>query len=347
MSAVDTRKSSPARPGRTQRGVSLSAANGQNPRVDAELACQIAAAYVAGGTQREISEQFGIYPRKVRQALLQEGVSARTPGTRLEDSTETATWVQRHSSGESVASIARTSGHGQYVVSRRLRQAGVELSRGPRAHQLRWDSEAVQAVIGRYEAGERLADIAKAEGVSANRLRFVLAKAGTPVGNFQEAHQQARRAMREASQPPAPPRPVVRRAVPRPDLDALRAEVARCALDLGLSPGDRLTMSMYRVWAKAHRAPTVTTLHRHLGSWGEAVGSVGLVPGPQPRTTYARLSRDDALAAVAEYVRSCREANEPPTIGGYGRWARGRGLPSESGLLLHWRWTELLDAIAS
>ncbi len=90
--------------------------------VHLELARNIADAYAAGGTQREVAEQFGTYPRKVREALRIHGVEARVAGTRLEDPNETAAWAELYQQGWTLQRIADEHQTGVNGVARRLRK---------------------------------------------------------------------------------------------------------------------------------------------------------------------------------------------------------------------------------
>lgn len=85
--------------------------------------------------------------------------------------------VQRYEAGESYASIARSLGVSRAAVAKAVkRNGGVARGRGP--YSFPWMKERAKIVRERYEAGERLADIAADLGVSFSTVNSDLVASG-------------------------------------------------------------------------------------------------------------------------------------------------------------------------
>lgn len=84
-----------------------------------------------------------------------------------------------------------------------------------------------------------------------------------------------------------------------------------------------------QAWHDEGLSPTVPRiLTRFNGSWNGAIEAAGMTPHKR-RVVYQQFSDEDVLRAIAEFLY-LPGASDRGGLHSYGKWAKGRGLPSAS-----------------
>jgi len=135
----------------------------------------IATDYLSGMTLQSVAEKYGITRQRVQQIVAKMGVS-RPPilnSTRLRkyDYDEIVSYYREHS--PTLTEITKQFNCSTSTVRNALFTAGLTTNK-----RAKFTTDAVQDVITRYRAGERLVLIGKSYDVSAQYINTVLRRAG-------------------------------------------------------------------------------------------------------------------------------------------------------------------------
>lgn len=151
---------------------------GSKPFFTPEQDLDVAARYKAGETLRQIGASYGVTWRPVSSSLLRSGITPRTTTDyHWKPTPENTAEVERlWHEGLGVQKIARRAGTGNDVVSRVLRERGVQTRYGGQNH--RFKGEQIATLITEYEAGASLNQLSRRHGGSAVVVRNTLQRNG-------------------------------------------------------------------------------------------------------------------------------------------------------------------------
>lgn len=144
---------------------------------------EMVAAYEAGGTLKEIGQQYSVSSEAVRQRLLAAGVETRSisRAKEIKRAQRDAEIIQLYRSGETIPQIAERFGIGPGAIKQRLVNAGVTIR--PKASKL---DEQIVEMCRAYEGGASLHELADRYSSTTMTVRRRLIAAGVEmrrVGN--------------------------------------------------------------------------------------------------------------------------------------------------------------------
>jgi transposase-like protein len=135
----------------------------------------IAQDYLSGMTLSAVAEKYGVTRQRIQQIVARKGISrpriTHSPKLRAYDYEAITAYLQDGS--PTLSETARHFGCSMSVIRNVVKQAGIPVRR-----YLKFNEQAVQDVITRYRAGERLVLIGKTYDVSAQYVNTLLRKAG-------------------------------------------------------------------------------------------------------------------------------------------------------------------------
>lgn len=135
----------------------------------------IAQDYLSGMTLSAVAEKYGITRQRVQQIVVRQGVSrpriTHSPKLRTHDYDAIVQYFQENS--PTLSAAARALNCSITTVRNALERANISVR-----HYRKFTNEAVQDVITRYRAGERLVMIGKSYDVSPQYVNTILRRAG-------------------------------------------------------------------------------------------------------------------------------------------------------------------------
>jgi DNA-directed RNA polymerase specialized sigma24 family protein len=140
--------------------------------------------YQSGQKIKEIAEEEGILAGSVRHQLEKAGIKFRKNGWNnvSKYSVKRYEWLQAYQSGQDIDEIAEKEGVLADNVRYQLKKAGIEDCRESWTNKKHGTYKCKrQEWLEKYQSGQKIKEIAKEEGIPADKVRYQLEKAGVQI----------------------------------------------------------------------------------------------------------------------------------------------------------------------